>query len=876
MAVAAAAGSTQEAAAAAAEDTHMGGTAAAALLAGDNDADQAATTGGQAVIPGLQTPPAAAVPEGQREAQQQRPQQSQDAGVSVAPLDASAEQGNDLPQEEADTAAPLVFCCVARADGGLQMYGLPSMTLVFEDAEAVLGHQVLSPARPPCPYEEDDSQPNPSTITELIMECFAKASGAALGVPAAAAPLLVLLTDDGACLVYKAYKSSSPGSSLGFRHQPLDPALLGHESRASAAAQASAVPGMPASAAPPCRLVRFDGLVTPRLNPPLAPGLKPLAGSEASSSNSGATAASQLHYSGFFMCGPKPVWLIVSRGSVIVHPMESELGAVDAFCAFHNVNCPHGYIAASLGGNMNICTLPLQLRLDQPWLTAKLPLRAAPQALTYYPEAHLLAVTTSRLAAPPRPFLPADPGGDAVAAAAYATAEAAAKASGVEDLHELQLLAPPGCGLPLTSYLSAFTAVTAAAGVPGTKSGSGTLASPTAAGGAAASNWSSPKAAAVTADIAGWAGLPMWRYSLLPGENATALKYVALTEGGDEAANPEPYIAVGCTSSFGEDYPALGRVLLFQIKKDHVFRLEGGSETKILARMALQREHSGPITALESLKGFLIVAVGHRLEMQYKQGNTLVKVTFIDGPHIISSISLVKDYMLVGHLGFSCSFIKYKVEQQGRERSHQLMLLSSDSDCVDSCAAEFMPNPPQLTQVMADGGGNIHLLMYDKTDPESWAGKKLMRRGAAHAGAHVLQFQRLRMAVPGDANNKQALLGATTEGGLLLVNPFWDEHMFKRMASLHEELVYRLQHTAGLNPKAFQGRYARCGPTYEGAFNIMKPVKPSGNSLLQGDLLWMYAGLDARTQAIIAEGVGVAPTDLLQDLRLLSVACDFL
>lgn len=63
-----------------------------------------------------------------------------------------------------------------------------------------------------------------------------------------------------------------------------------------------------------------------------------------------------------------------------------------------------------------VCPSPLpppppQLRLDQPWLTSKLPLRCTPLDLTAYPQAHLLALATSRLSAPPRPYLPAEPGG---------------------------------------------------------------------------------------------------------------------------------------------------------------------------------------------------------------------------------------------------------------------------------------------------------------------------------------------------------------------------------------------------------------------------------------------------------------------------------
>jgi hypothetical protein len=196
-------------------------------------------------------------------------------------------------------------------------------------------------------------------------------------------------------------------------------------------------------------------------------------------------------------------------------------------------------------------------------------------------------------------------------------------------------------------------------------------------------------------------------------------------------------------------------------------------------------------------------------------------------------------------------------------------------------------------------------------------------------GAFVTGFTRLKLSVAAEAAapvNRQALLGATVSGGLLLVTPFWDDNSYKRMASLHvsgraclavgtrnwshsnlrpltrhhtsgsshhtltpamrshalrlitqEELVYRLPHTAGLNPKAFQGRYARTGPAYGAGFSAMgKPLKPADNLMLQGDVLWVYASLDGRAQAAIADAVGATAELLLADLRALTQAASFL
>ncbi|KAF6256641.1 CPSF A subunit region-domain-containing protein [Scenedesmus sp. NREL 46B-D3] len=894
--------------AAAAADDKDGAAAEAAAEAAAAASDAAADVG---VPPGLAAGTAeqraaaaadvevsaAAAAEGQ---QQQRRTTAPEAsnGVDGGKEAALAQQQQQPKREQQRTAAMMTFCVIVRAGGALQVYALPGMMCVFEDAEAVLGHQTLSPARPPSPFTDEDEDAmhdedlSPSPISELLMECFAGSSGGAVGVPAAAAPLLVMLRDDGSCLAYKAFKPHAANSPLGFRRLPLDAGLLPHPSPAQAPAEAAAAtnsqlappaPGMPQPTAPPCRLVRFDQLATPRLEAPLGPGFAPTrgnaaAGSSSDSSSSQALPLPQLRYSGVFVCGPRPAWLVASRGGLLAHPMEADVGQVDAFCAFHNLNCVHGYMAASLAGALNICTLPLQMRLDQPWLTSKLPLRATPQALAYYPEARLLALTTSRVSAPPRPFLPLEPGGDAVAAAAYATAEAAVKAAGVEDLHELLLLAPPGCGLPTATYTTAYTSILAAAAAAG-GSGSGlpsagsSGAAPTA--GAAAAG--SARAAAALAAAAGWAGLPMWRYPLLPGEAVTALRHVSLCEGGDENSNPEPFLAVGCSSAYGEDFPAMGRVLLFQVLKEKIYRVEGSSEV-ISGRLELQREYPGPVTALESLRGFLLMAIGNKLEMHYKQGNTLVKVTFFDGLQMVSGLALVKDFLLLGQAGHSAAFFRYNCtpDPVTRERQQQLKELSADTERLNAWAVEFMPNAARLSQVMADGGGNLTVFMYDMKNPDSWAGKKLLRRGVAHVGACISQFQRLRLAVPGDNLNRQALLGCSAQGSLLLLCPLWDEGMFKRLQSLQEELVYQLRHTAGLNPKAFQGRYTRAGPTYGAGFTAVKPLKPLDNWLLQGDLLWSYAGLDLRAQAVIAEAVGVEPAMLLQDLRTLSIAANFL
>lgn len=79
-------------------------------------------------------------------------------------------------------------------------------------------------------------------------------------------------------------------------------------------------------------------------------------------------------------------------------------------------------------------------------------------------------------------------------------------------------------------------------------------------------------------------------------------------------------------------------------------------------------------------------------------------------------------------------------------------------------------------------------LLPHKQDPDSWDGQKLLRRGAAHTGCWVTGLARMPLATL-DGSKRQGLLGSTAQGGLLLLSPFWDEAMFRRMTSLYVSVL---------------------------------------------------------------------------------------
>lgn len=100
-------------------------------------------------------------------------------------------------------------------------------------------------------------------------------------------------------------------------------------------------------------------------------------------------------YSGVFICGPSPHWLLVTgRGALRLHPMGID-GPIDSFAPFHNVNCPRGFLYFNRQGELRISVLPAYLSYDAPWPVRKIPLRCTAHYVAYHVESKVYAVATS-------------------------------------------------------------------------------------------------------------------------------------------------------------------------------------------------------------------------------------------------------------------------------------------------------------------------------------------------------------------------------------------------------------------------------------------------------------------------------------------------
>ncbi|GLC77555.1 hypothetical protein PLESTF_001954700, partial [Pleodorina starrii] len=743
-----------------------------------------------------------------------------------------------------------IFLWICRRSGRLECYSLPYMRLVFQSSGLAAGEEVLRMG-PALMYDMYDlfgggagggggdgeadgggagggggggvGMEDP--VSELRVESF---RGSSPSVPDCERPVVLALTASGTLLAYQAFDPSAGGSGqLGLRQALLSDGLAAAVAAAATHGSAAAAPSQRLAL---CRLP-LDSLSHE------APALVAAAGGTAA----GGTAlgprmvrfdhlaytdpSSKSHgpsYSGVFLCGARPLWLVASRGGLLPHRMFVE-GPVASMTPFHNANCPLGFISAcpssgsSSRGLLKVCQLQPHTRLDTPWVSRRVALRVTPHRLAWFRDAGLLAAITSRTV-PSRPRPPEEPGGDPHASAAYAAAAASASGRGREEAWELRLLEPSGCGR-------------------------------------------------------------LWSSALLPpGEQALCLRVVYLHNA--TTGDTDALLAVGTGCPMGEDYPCLGRILLYTISAE-VVDLGGGNLTRRWsAVLVATRDMASAVTSVQEFKSQLLVSCGSRIEMYEWRGppsggsaggaaaagaggGVLEKRAFFDLPTLVTWLVTVKDYLLAADATQGLYFVRYS------DASRVLEFMSKDFDHRELLSAGVIINEPKLAFLAADAAGNLATSEFygsRNTNPEFWAGQRLAPLGLMHVARRIGCSAPIKLPT-GDGKNRHALLCGVAEGGLSYVAPVPDSETAQRLQALQNHMSRALPHVAGLNPRAFRHRFCRIPKALGGGEAHHSAPPPRSNGLLDGQLLCGFPLLSSPQHRSAAEAVGATVAQLMADLR---------
>jgi len=625
-------------------------------------------------------------------------------------------------------AAAQHYVVAATLTGNVEIYSLPAQACVFTSDGFAAGMHLLcsSPAaRAACSaidtVHPGEDTPEAPKIADVRLDAFPWDASHD-------APLLTAVRSDGDIICWRAFAA---------------PAHVTPEARRAGAG------------ATELRFVRYaiDSMAPPPGRTAPAPGdldalprlLVPLVGVRGG-------AGAQGSVNGVMVLGETPLILVTHRGSVRAHPLRLPAGAsgIAAATPFHNVNCPHGVVVATPGaggGALRIASLPPGVDLTTPWPSTLFKLACTPVALAYASEARCYAAVVSvRRPFRARTVEPGDMHGETAARLAAAAAELR---GGMEDAHEVRLLAQ------------------------------GSLAS-------------------------------QWVFPLDPGEVGLALVPMPVRNGA--TGETVQALCVGTGVLAGEDAPCRGRVLLITVSWTPTHDANAAAQMAVArtGRVLVDRSFKSAVTAAAPLegqyRGYILLAVGTKLGVHvWNGGSDVTCVAFFDTPAYSVSLASVRNFALLGDVHKGLFFLRWKDSPTDRV----LALLAKTFERLDFAAGEFITDGNTLSLLGADTLGVLHVYAFTPGAVEAWMGQKLLPRARFHTGRGICQA--LCMRTPGlQAVQRTGVLLSSLEGAMSAVTPL-DEALFTNLRALEGAMVLGLPHHAGLNPAAFRAPRERQG-----------------------------------------------------------------
>lgn len=334
-------------------------------------------------------------------------------------------------------------------------------------------------------------------------------------------------------------------------------------------------------------------------------------------------------------------------------------------------------------------------------------------------------------------------------------------------------------------------------------------------------------------------------------ENAVTVRTVAIKTVDQELT--QNLLAIGTAYAQGEDTPAKGRIILVAIGGDP-------TETSVSLKEMYSKEMKGSISAIASIQGNLLLAIGAKIILHTWNGSELIGAAFFDAPLYVVSLNIVKNFVLFGDIHKSIYFLNWK------EEGAQLHCLAKDFSSLDCCTSEFLIDGSTLSLLVSDSRKNVQIFSYAPKSMESWKGQKLLPRAEFHLGAHVAKFLRLQMlpTAAGNRSNRFAVLCGTLDGGIDCLAPL-DELTFRRLQTLQRKLVEVVPHVGGLNPRAF--RQFQCDG---------KAHRPGPDNIVDCELLCHYSMLALDQQVDVARQIGTTKMQILSNIRDLALSTSFL
>lgn len=345
---------------------------------------------------------------------------------------------------------------------------------------------------------------------------------------------------------------------------------------------------------------------------------------------------------------------------------------------------------------------------------------------------------------------------------------------------------------------------------------------------------------------------PVHGYEFEASEVVTAV-HVAPLDTRDRLSARRAFVAVATATSYGEDRTAKGHMYVFDVVEAVPY--DPGTHDAMRLRLVCREEMRAPVTALSSLNGYLVAAVGQKLLVRSLEFNEwLVTIAFLETAFYTTSIQRVKNFLLLTDYHRSAYFVAFQ------EEPAQLHLLGRDYSLACLTHGALLIHREKLALVTSDVRGVVRLLDYNPANPTSLGGQRLLVRTEYYVSDEVVQALVLRgprEAASGECFSSEVLL-AKRNGAVDLLVPVEDK-VFQILQLFQSQLVRSVRHTAGLNPRAFR------------AVLNLHVSRPLSKGILDGTLLHAAENMSRPKLVRLVRDLqtrtgGVEPDDVLRCL----------
>lgn len=313
--------------------------------------------------------------------------------------------------------------------------------------------------------------------------------------------------------------------------------------------------------------------------------------------------------------------------------------------------------------------------------------------------------------------------------------------------------------------------------------------------------------------------LGKYHFSFDPDEHVLSMMWVTLP------SFPSPSLAVGTGVITGEDLTCRGRLMIFSTRD---------RDPGILPAM-YQRALKWPVTVVGQWGSYFLHSEGHKLYFERWENNSFNKLAFIDGGMCITSLSSIKNFLLLGDLRKGIDFAQWKEDSAAQTRNLRRLSRSAPSVMMTVLACDFIIHGSSLGLVALDHTGSAHLYQYSPHS-DGREGDQLLRSCASFAmGSPCRAMLRLQ----GEAS-VQSLMLASAAGDFLWLKPI-DDQAYRTATTLLGMLATRLPFRCGLNPRAFRH--------HDGRVALVAPRK----NIEDTTLLRLFAFLSSPLQKLIAD-----------------------